>query len=247
MVNRRYLVPFLLLIWLVELPVLAQADPYVEIVLSDTEAPSGSTIFADLVVRNGTAIAGADIGITVDGTCLRVVGREDGNYLPTSGETGGFSPFEEMSETTTRFAANVTDRARIANGDGVFFRVVLETFCEAGTGNIEITYAQLAALTDPSGGSNDLTAFSLERGNLPVNSVHVAVAADAEVAEPAGTLAPLPTQPESQTTAVSVAPEGDESDNDGTLLIIAVVVAAIAGVTTVSMFAIILRSRRRRG
>jgi hypothetical protein len=240
-VKRQFLAGMVLVMWLAVLPVFAQTTPSVEIVLSDTEAPPGSTIFADLYIRDGTAIAGADVGVTVDGNCLRVTGREEGNYLPTSGDAGGFSPFEEMTDTSARFAANVTDRARIANGDGVFFRVVLETLCDSGSSTIEVTYAQLAALADPESGSNDLTAYSLELGNLPVNSVQVTISADAPTAEPAATLAPLSDR---QVTAADVTPE---TDGNQTLLVVAAVVAAVAGLGTVGMFAMIMRSRKRRG
>jgi hypothetical protein len=153
---------------LTAIPLVAQdSNPVVEIVLSTEEAQLGDTVYADVVIRNGKAIAGADVGIATD-SCLRVVERQPGNYLPFSSENGGFSPFEELTESGTRFAASIIDRTRIANGDGVFFRATLEVICEEATSIVTISFAEIAALADPSSASNELLGYSLQQGNITV-------------------------------------------------------------------------------
>jgi hypothetical protein len=161
---------FLLLILslLPVLPLLAQdAAPSIEVVLSTSQAQRGDTVYADVNIRNGQSVAGADVGISTD-ECLRVAERQPGNYLPATGENGGFSVFEELNEHDTRLAASVTDRTRVANGDGTFYRVAMEVICDEATPQVTISFAQLAALANPDSGNNDLLGFSVEQGNLPV-------------------------------------------------------------------------------
>ena len=225
-----------ILLGILTIPALAQSSPSIDIVVSANEASSGSTIYADVMIRGGVAIAGADVGITVDGACLKVVGREAGNYLPTDSAGGGFTPFDETTETGTRLAANVIDRGRIANGDGVFYRAVLETTCDAGTSTIEVTYAQLAALADPGSGSNTLIAYSLQRGNLPVNTAQVTVAPGVQANVTVATLAPMPAE-------ASAATQGAGADQSTLIVVIAVVAAS--GLGFFFMMLLYLRSRRR--
>lgn len=176
---------FMLLFLLPVMPLIAQdSKPTVEIVLSTDQAQQGDTIYADVVIRNGQAIAGADIGISTD-SCLQVVERQPGNYLSSTGEGGGFSPLAELSDSGTRFAASVTNRSRIANGDGTFFRAALKVTCEAGTPMVRVTFAQLAALANPNSDSNELLGYSLEQGNLNVINDSLTVRQGAVVLTPA--------------------------------------------------------------
>ena len=174
-----------LLLLLPVLPLLAQdSQPTVEIVLSTKQAQQGDTVYADVVIHNGHAIAGADIGITVD-SCLRIVDRQPGNYLPSTSGNGGFSPFAELSDTGTRFAATVTDRSRIANGDGTFFRAVMKVTCDKAVPNVKITFAQLAALAKPTTDSTELLGYSLDQGNLSVVNQGLTVQKGVAVSTPA--------------------------------------------------------------
>jgi hypothetical protein len=172
----------LLLLWAV--PTAAQTvNPLVEVVLSSDQAQQGDTVYADVVIRNGQAVAGADIGIAVD-SCLRVVDRQPGSYLPSTSETGGFSPFAELTDSGTRFAASITDRARVANGDGPFYRATLRVTCEEANPQVFITFAEIAALADPKGTSNDLLGYNLERGNLSIVNDALAIQPGAVAATP---------------------------------------------------------------
>lgn len=152
------------------LPVLAESpNPGIEIVLSTAQAQRGDRVYADVNIRNGKAVAGADIGISTD-DCLRVVERQPGNYLPATGENGGFSAFEELDEHSTRLSVAVTTRVRIASGDGTFFRVAMDVICDDAVAQITVSFAQLAALADPDSNSNNLSGFSIEQGNLRIAS-----------------------------------------------------------------------------
>ncbi|MBK9745792.1 MAG: hypothetical protein IPO91_03345 [Chloroflexi bacterium] len=174
---------FLLLLWLA-LPAVAQTtNPIVEVVLSTDQAQQGDTVYADVVIRNGQAVAGADIGITAD-TCLRITDRQLGAYLPATGEMGGFSPFAEQTDTSTRFAASVTDRARVANGDGTFYRAVMTVTCDQADPQVYVTFAEVASLAAPGSASNELLGYSLERGNLSIVNDALAVQPGAVAATP---------------------------------------------------------------
>ncbi|HRL12241.1 MAG TPA: hypothetical protein PKX07_10220, partial [Aggregatilineales bacterium] len=72
------------LIVLLTLPAVAQTvNPLVEVVLSTDQAQQGDTVYADVVIRNGHAIVGADIGIATD-SCLQFTERQSGAYLPAT-------------------------------------------------------------------------------------------------------------------------------------------------------------------
>ena len=175
---------FTLLVFLTAMPILAQdTNPMVEIVLSTDQAQLGDTIYADVFIHNGKAIAGADIGITTD-SCLRVVERQPGNYLPSTSENGGFSPFEELTDNGIRFAASITNRAYIANGDGIFFRAVLEVTCDEATPIVSVTFAQLAALADLNSDSNELIGYSLQQRNISILSDSLIVSQGAVLSTP---------------------------------------------------------------
>jgi hypothetical protein len=173
-----------LLMVLLTLPAVAQTvNPLVEVVLSTDEAQQGDMVYADVVIRNGHAIVGADIGIATD-SCLQITERQLGAYLPATGETGGFSPFAELTDTSTRFAASITDRARAASGDGVFYRAVMTVTCEQADLQVVVTFAEIAALAEPESASNELLGYSLESGNLSIVNAALAVQPGAVAATP---------------------------------------------------------------
>lgn len=234
---RRYLV--ILFVLLVAMPLLAQsANPSVEVVLSTDQAQAGDTIYADVVIHNAKNIVGADIGITTD-DCLRVVERQPGNYLPTTGEEGGFSPFSELSDHATRFAASITDHARLANGDGVFYRVKLDVTCDNATPEVRVTFAQLAAVADPNSDSPDMLGYTQENGNLNIVNHGLNVQPGAVVAEAAAvpTLVPL-----ADVTAPAVVP----AISQNTILIAALAVIALCAVGIVGLLFVYRRQYRSR-
>ena len=180
--NKRVLIS--LLIVFLALPVAAQTvNPLVEVVLSTDQAQQGDTVYADVMIRNGHAIAGADIGIATE-ACLQITDRQLGAYLPATGETGGFSPFAELTDTSTRFAASITDRARAANGDGTFYRAVMTVTCEQADLQVYVTFAEVAALAAPESTSNELLGYSLERDNLSIVNDALAIQPGAVAATP---------------------------------------------------------------
>lgn len=229
--SKRYLV--ILFVLLMAARLLAQsADPSVEVVLSTDEAQAGDTIYADVVIHNAKNIVGADVGITTD-DCLRVIERQPGNYLPVTDEEGGFSPFSELSDHATRFAASITDHARLANGDGVFYRVKMEVTCDNATPEVRVTFAQLAAVADPNSDSPDMFGYSQENGNLSIVGDTVRVQPGAVVAVPVAvpTLVPL-----AQVTAPAI------NQNLILLAVLAVLVIAVVGI--IVMLLVFRRHRR---
>jgi hypothetical protein len=220
-----------LLIVLLTLPVVAQpVNPRVEVVLSTDQAQQGDTVYADVVIRNGQAIVGADIGIVTD-ACLQITERQLGAYLPAAGETGGFSPFAELTDTSTRFAASVTDRARAASGDGVFYRAVMTVICEQADLEVVVTFAQIAALAEPEGASTELLGYSLESGNLSIVNAALAVKPGAVAATPV----PI------QTDAIPVT-----ASQDMVLLIIALSAVGLGLIGLIVLLILYRRQSRKR-
>ena len=61
--------------------VFAQSAPEISVELVPSRAEKGEIVTANVWVRNGVNVAGADVGIEVD-ACLKVNGRTQGGYLP---------------------------------------------------------------------------------------------------------------------------------------------------------------------
>ena len=179
--------------------VLAQDNPTVEIVLSQSTAQQGDIITADVYVRNAVNVAGIDIGITVDNICLRINDRQPGDYLPTTSEEGAFSPFSELNDHDTRFAAALTDRSKNASGDGVFYRVELEVTCETGTARLDFSYAKLSTYADPTAESVSLISYELGDGTLNAINTQLTIVPAGQVT----IVAPLTATP---TTLVDATP-----------------------------------------
>ncbi|PJF22682.1 MAG: hypothetical protein CUN56_04765 [Phototrophicales bacterium] len=119
------------------------AEALVELVLDRITATEDSLVNVD-VYAQGAHVAGADVALEVDTACLRIERLLPGEYLPTTVEQGGYSPYEEQTEYTARLAANVTDTSKITSSRGRFFRVQIRVICEASAqANITITRAEL--------------------------------------------------------------------------------------------------------
>jgi hypothetical protein len=161
-----------------------QSSPTVEVILSTEQAKQGDVIYADVIIRNGTAIAGADIGITTDGTCLRITDRQPGDYLPVASENGGFIVFQELSDSGTRMAVTITDRTKIGTGDGLFYRAEMQVACNEGTSSVDVSFAELAALKDPTGSSDELIGYTLDSKTLATTSDTLSASPNAVAATP---------------------------------------------------------------
>ena len=159
---------------------MAQVYPSVDVSLNASRAQINELIYADVMVRNGVNIAGADVELAVEGNCLRVEGMEPGSYMPTSGDRG-FTVFKANTETTARLAANVLGRENVLQGDGVFFRVPLRVVCnDNDSTTVRIAQAQLV--------DDQLTEFKLVDGLLNTTNAVLTVGAEslpvvADVAE----------------------------------------------------------------
>ena len=157
----------------------AQSKPLVEVEFSTAEVSNDQTIYADVYIRHVDALAGADIGISVNDTCLKIINRHDGNLLPSTFENGGLTPLDELSETETRFAVSIVDLSRIANDDGVFYRVELESTCDEGVGTLDVTFATLVSLENPDDPDDaSLISYTLESGTLDIQVSTVSISPD---------------------------------------------------------------------
>lgn len=128
------------------IPAMAQQEATIELVTDTTEIIPGSQFMIDVMVKDGLNIAGADIAIAVDGTCLEVTSMNPGGYLPHDAESGGFSPMNMHNPTTARLAANITDRQHIATGDGVFMSVAMTAKCSDNLSTIDVSRAELVTV-----------------------------------------------------------------------------------------------------
>ena len=216
--------------------VLAQSSPTVEIILSQATAQPGDIITADVMIRNAVNVGGADVGITVD-ECLKIVERQPGDFLPTKAEEGGFSPFSELNEHDTRLAAAIIDRTKLANGDGVFFRVQLEVLCEVSEASLTVSFAEFSAYADPTATEITLVGYTLGAGTVNTTSAQLAIGAAAQVTE-------VPTDVVSATpTPAPVAPvEAPQTDQTLLILVIVLVMVTLVGLI---LFALVRYLRRR--
>jgi hypothetical protein len=168
---------------------MAQSNPNVVIVLDKLTAHQGEIVTAEVMIRGAVNLGGADVGITVDEQCLKIVERTDGSFLPTSGENGGFSPFSELNEHDTRLAAAITDRSKLANGQGVFFSVSIQVTCASGTVPLTVVFAELSAYQNPSDATVVLDAYTMSNGNLTIGNTEIEIVGDSGT--PVVTLSPV--------------------------------------------------------
>lgn len=118
-------------------------EPSVEIRPAQAEVVTGDLLLVDVLIRNGSRIAGADIRLEMGADCLQIEQMTPGDYLPTTAETGGFAPRNAFDASSARLAANITNRQMIADGDGVFMRVGVRVLCASGAATLNITRAEL--------------------------------------------------------------------------------------------------------
>lgn len=216
---------------------LAQApNPTVEIVLNPPIAQMGQTIIAEIYVRGAVNIAGTDVGITVDPTCLRIVERQTGEFLPTEAEQGGFSAFSELHDHDTRLAASLLQRSHIANGEGVFFRATLEITCESGIAPLNVSFAELTAIEDLQAENAKFITYTLADSTVETINAQLAIG-------PAGSVTAIPTQIPKITYAV---PAAVTQSQNQTLLMIAVGMIVLASIALLILFVVSRRRSRRK-
>lgn len=228
------------LLWANVSTLFAQTNPTVEIVLDRRTAQQGERVNADIYIRNGVNIGGADIGITVDEQCLRIADRQVGAYIPSSGEAGGFSPFSELNEHDTRFAAAITDRTKVGNGDGVFYRVALDVTCEEGIAPLTVVFGQIAGYADPNAESVELVRYEMETGNVNVINTQLVIGAAEQAQATATAIAPTAT-PTPEAAPITAQP----ADNTNTLLIAALSLVCVSSFGLLILFLLWRRRSRK--
>lgn len=238
--------------------VIAQDNPTVEIVLSQPVAEQGDTITVDVSISGAQNVGGADVGITVDTTCLRIVDRQPGNYLPTTEAEGAFTPFTEVNEHDTRWAVALTNRSQAASGSGVFYTVQVEVLCDEGTAPLNVSYAKLSTYEDPSAESVSLISYSLEEGTLNVANAELAMAPAGQVTlvptnspeptvaveQPTSTDSTIATLTPSATIDSPVETETEQESNDQ--LVLMIVIGLLVGVIVVLLVLVFWLWRRSR-
>lgn len=247
----RTLKSVLLIVLLTVGAVSAQEIPSIDIVLSQPTAQLGETVDAEVYVRNGVNVGGVDIGIAVDESCLRILDRQPGDYLPTTDAEGAFSAFAELNDHDTRLALALTDRTKYANGDGLFYRVPMEVTCDLGMAAVRVTYAQVSSYVDPSAEIIEIASYDLDEGTLtasnaqlevvaagqlPVTEASVTVAPDQTTVEPSNTVeaTPVVTQPAEITQPA-------ESTQTNTLWIAALLLIVIGFTGLIALFVVVRR------
>jgi len=241
----RLLLPLILLTTTITAK--AQSNPTVEIVLTQPTAQQGDTVSIDVYVRHAINLGGADIGITVDAPCLTILDREPGTLLPSTADTGGYSPFAELHAHDTRFAAVVTDRSKIVSGDGIFFRVRAKVTCAKGIAPLTVSFAQLASYKDPTAKDIQLISYKMATNSVMLINAQLAIGPAGQVtAIPPQTAAP--TQPLVTTPNVTPVPMPittvETTSNDTVIIVLVLAVAIIVGLFIV--FFIIANRRRQR-
>lgn len=221
-----------------------QSNPTVEIVLDQSAAQRGQLITAEVYVRNAVNIIGTDIGITVDPTCLRIIERQTGEFLPIEESKGGMSAFSELHDHDTRLAAALIRRSHIPDGDGVFFRVTLEVVCENGSAPVNVSFVELTGIEDLSAENAKFLIYKIDLGNVSTINAQVAIASQTVV-----TAVSTQTQP-SQNTATALptgtidVPVDTNPAQTQTLLIIALSLMALSALGLIIL--VILYRRRRK-
>ena len=157
----------------------AQTSPTIEIVLSEPVAQQGDILTAEVWVYDAVHVGGADIGITVDEGCLRIVDRQEGGFLPTTEAEGAFSALSEVNVHDTRLATALADRSKHVSGDGIFYQVQLETTCPQGLAALNVARAQVSSYVDPQAEIIDLVNYELDKNTLHVVNAQLRVEAAA--------------------------------------------------------------------
>lgn len=212
----------------------AQDIPIVEVVLDQTTASQGNLVDAHVSIKGAVNVAGVDIGLKVDESCLRITERQNGDFLPLD-EGVTFTSLNELNDHDTRLAVALTDRTRHASGDGIFFTVQLEVLCSDALAVIEVTRAQLSAYEDPEAPIVTIVPYRVSLDNVRVINAELAISPATQATVPAATAEATvaPTAP----SAPTVAPQS----NSIVLIVLVVLMILIGGVLY-----LLVRTMRRR-
>lgn len=163
--------------------VFAQSTPEISVNIIPAEAEQGDSVTIEVWVLNGVNIAGVDVGIEVD-SCLRIIGKQQGAYLPDAAN-GGFTVFDQTTDSSARLAVAITDRTANANNDDIFFTATAEVLCESGVGTVTVPFAELSAYADPLAEQIELIAYLKDSGTLLVpESIQIEIISSIEEVEP---------------------------------------------------------------
>jgi hypothetical protein len=233
--------------------ILAQSNPTVEIILDQATAQQGDVVTAEVYVRNATNIGGADIGVTMDNQCLKILERLPGEFLPSTSEGGGFSPYSELNDHDTRFALAITDRSKLGNGGGVFMRLRLQVTCEQAVAALNVSFAELSAYKDPAATEVELIPYTMDTNTVITIGTQLLIGPDGSITVVA------PTPPENNVTVVApvaaetsvtpaaaattAAPATAEETSKGQISILAILGVAALGLG--SLFVVFMLMRRR--
>lgn len=125
-------------------PALSHAqEASIEMVFDRDTVSKGSLVNADVFVRQGENIAGMDVLVEVDPTCIRIERMNPGSYLPVEAEDGGFSLVNEATDSSARLAVSVINRDRVVSGDGLFMRIPMRILCDLPQEAISVSRAEL--------------------------------------------------------------------------------------------------------
>ncbi len=159
-----------------------QSIPTVSIVLSRMTAHEDETVMAHIFISDVSNLSAADVGISVDDRCLRIMGRPLGTFLPDT--DGGSTAFSVMNDHDTRLALAITDRSLLATGGGIFYQVHLLVTCASGTAPLEVTFAELSAYKDPSADPVEIQSYTLYAGNLTIVNAQLQIGPVEEQTQP---------------------------------------------------------------
>ena len=166
-------------------------------------------------------------------------------------------PFSELNEHDTRLATALTDRSKIASGEGVFYTVQMEVTCETGTAPLVVSYAKLSTYVDPTAESISLISYSLDDGTLNVINAELTIV-------PAGQVTIVPTRvPEATSTEQQLIPtpvatltatpssavattntNESKSQNQTTLIIVVLILVGLVIILLLVVFVLLRRSSR---
>jgi hypothetical protein len=192
--SRYFIAPALFLLLAID-NVLAQTNqPTVEIVVSQPSAREGDTMSAQVYIRDAVNMGSADVSIQVDEICLEIVDYKPGDFLPSTPEEGGFIGRDVgFREHDARMQMGITDRARVGNGEGLFYQVTLEVTCTSGIAALEVTAAELRFYRDVTAEQPEFDIYTTVDQSVTIVNAEVEIVDETPVPTPTPTFTRTPT------------------------------------------------------
>lgn len=217
-----------------------QGKPTVEVTLSQNSARRDTVVMANVYVHSTLEIIGADVEITADDTCLQIEERVVGDYFPTE-EGDSVIIFEETTDNSVRLAMNVLNFDRIPTSDGLFYSVPLRVTCDKADAQVDITFAHLV--------QRGIIDYKAADGQLNVIDAHLEISPDAPDAVQSADNAAEPAEPMNLDDAAAAETDSEQtvegSSSIDTVLIVALIVLALIGLSSILLFGMYLRSRKK--